>query len=131
MDDWLKTLETKIVVDGINETNRQRASQLFNKTNQMNLTTRRMTEEELVGWVKKKSRRIWTFQVSDKFGNSGLTGLIAIESSKSEIQVTDFLLSCRVMGRKIEEVMLHIVSEYGRSLNVKRLTAYYLMTKKN
>ena len=131
LDGWLKTLDIKLVVEGINEANRQRASQLFNKTNQMNLTTRRMTEEELVDWVKAKNRRIWTFRVSDKFGNSGLTGLIAIECRGTEIQVTDFLLSCRVMGRKIEETMLHIVSEYGRELNLKKLTAYYLMTKKN
>ena len=45
--------------------------------------------------------------------------------------MVDFLLSCRVMGRKIEEIMLYVVSEYGRSLKLKKLTASYLMTKKN
>jgi FkbH-like protein len=131
LEDWLKTLDMQIVVEEINEINRQRASQLFNKTNQMNLTTRRMTERELVDWVREKNRRIWTFHVSDKFGDSGLTGLIGIEYDKSEIKVTDFLLSCRVIGRKIEEAMLHIAAEYGRSLNLKRLTACYLATEKN
>jgi FkbH-like protein len=131
LNDWLITLDTKIVIEEINKSNRQRASQLFNKTNQMNLTTRRMNETELMNWVNEKNRRIWIFRVSDKFGDSGLTGLLGIEHNESQIQVTDFLLSCRVMGRKIEEIMLHTASEYGRSLNLKKLIACYLMTEKN
>ena len=131
LDDWLKTLETKVVIEEINETNLKRASQLFNKTNQMNLSTRRMTETELVDWGKEKNRHIWTVCVSDKFGDSGLTGLVGIEYNGNKIQVIDFLLSCRVMGRKVEEMMLHIVSEYGRSLKLKMLTACYLATEKN
>jgi FkbH-like protein len=131
LDDWLKTLETKVVIEEINETNLKRASQLFNKTNQMNLSTRRMTETELVDWGKEKNRHIWTVCVSDKFGDSGLTGLVGIEYIGNKIQVIDFLLSCRVMGRKVEEMMLHIVSEYGRSLKLKMLTACYLVTEKN
>jgi FkbH-like protein len=131
LDAWLKTLNMKVVVEGVNEANRQRASQLLNKTNQMNLATRRMTEAELVDWINEKDHRIWTFRVSDKFGDSGLTGLISVECNGSEIRVTDFLLSCRVMGRKVEETMLHIASEYGRSLNLKTLTACYLPTEKN
>ena len=97
----------------------------------MNLSTRRMTEAELVDWIKKENRHIWVFSVLDKFGDSGLTGLVGVECNGNKIQVTDFLLSCRVMGRKIEELMLHIVSEYGRSLNLKILTACYLATEKN
>jgi FkbH-like protein len=121
----------KVVVEGINDENCQRASQLLNKTNQMNLTTRRMTEVELVDWGNEKNHRIWTFRVIDKLGDSGLTGLASVEWDKEEIRVTDFLLSCRVMGRKVEEIMLHVATEYGRSLNLKTLTASYLTTKKN
>lgn len=131
LDDWLKTLETKVVIEEINETNLQRASQLFNKTNQMNLSTRRMTEKELVDWGKEKNRYIWTVCVSDKFGDSGLSGLVGLEYNGNKIQVIDFLLSCRVMGRKVEEIMLHIATEYGRSLKLKMLTACYLPTEKN
>ena len=131
LDEWLKTLETKVVVQEINENNKKRASQLFNKTNQMNLSTRRMTEKELLNWVKKDSRRIWIFEVSDKFGDSGIAGMVGVECNENEIHTTDFILSCRVMGRKIEESMLFITSEYGRSLNLKTISAHYLSTKKN
>jgi FkbH-like protein len=131
LDDWLKTLGTKVVVEEISEVNRQRASQLFNKTNQMNLSTRRLTEAELMNWVKDKNRCIWTFSVTDKFGDSGLTGLVGVEWKESNIQITDFLLSCRVMGRKVEETMLNVAYEYGRVKKLKTLTASYLKTNKN
>lgn len=131
LEDWIKTLETKVVIEEINEANLQRSSQLFNKTNQMNLSTRRLTETKLMSWAKEKNHRIWTFRVSDKFGDSGLTGLVGVECNGNEIQITDFLLSCRVMGRKVEEIMLHTVYQYGRSLKIKTLTACYLKTIKN
>jgi FkbH-like protein len=52
LENWLKTLETKVAVEELNDTNLSRVVQLFNKTNQMNLTTRRMTDGELtVGHV--------------------------------------------------------------------------------
>ena len=131
LEDWIKTLETKVVIEEINEANLQRSSQLFNKTNQMNLSTRRLTETKLMSWAKENNHRIWTFRVSDKFGDSGLTGLVGVECNGNEIQITDFLLSCRVMGRKVEEIMLHTVYQYGCSLKIKTLTACYLKTIKN
>ena len=97
----------------------------------MNLSTRRLTESELIDWANKENRRIWTFRVSDKFGDSGLTGLVGVELDNRQIQITDFLLSCRVMGRKIEETMLHVVYEFGLVLNLETITACYLKTKKN
>ena len=97
----------------------------------MNLSTRRLTGSELMNWVEKNNRRIWTFRVSDKFGDSGLTGLVGVEWDNRQIQMTDFLLSCRVMGRKIEETMLHVAYEFGRVLNLETLAACYLKTKKN
>ena len=131
LDDWLKTLKTEVVVEECNEANHQRTSQLLNKTNQMNLSTRRMTEAELEEWNKEENHRLWTFRVSDKFGDSGLTGLVSVKHNGNDIQIIDFLLSCRVMGRKIEETMLHIAAEYGRSLNFKTMKAIFLETQKN
>ena len=84
-----------------------------------------------MSWAKENNHRIWTFRVSDKFGDSGLTGLVGVECNGNEIQITDFLLSCREMGRKVEEIMLHTVYQYGRSLKIKTLTACYLKTIKN
>jgi FkbH-like protein len=131
LDDWLTSLEIKIKIEALNEVNLQRTAQLFNKTNQMNLTTRRMTEKELVDWVKREDHKLWTFRVSDKFGDSGLTGIISIEVKNNYCHIVDFILSCRVIGRKIEETMLSTAIQYAKSLGLKNVKAEYIPTPKN
>ena len=131
LDDWLHKLEVTVQVEPISESNRQRAAQLFNKTNQMNLQTRRMTESELVAWASGEKRKLWTFRVSDKFGDSGLTGIVSIELIGDDAYITDFILSCRVMGKRVEEAIVFQTTESARALGAKRLIANYQETNKN
>jgi len=131
LDEWLTSLEIKITIEELNEVNLQRTAQLFNKTNQMNLSTRRMTEKELAEWAMGDNRKLWVFRVSDKFGDSGLTGIISLELKNDYCQIVDFILSCRVIGRKVEETMLHKVVHYAKDLGLQRVTAHYIQTPKN
>jgi FkbH-like protein len=131
LDEWLTTLKTIVTVEELNQVNLSRAAQLLNKTNQMNLATRRMSEAEFGAWAKEKTRKAWTFRVSDKFGDSGLTGLLSIEVNGSQARIIDFVLSCRVMGRKIEEAMLHVATHWARSLGAREVFANYRQTAKN
>jgi FkbH-like protein len=131
VDDWLKSLRTVVTVETLNNQNLQRTVQLMNKTNQMNLITRRLTESELLSWVNQKNHKLWTFGVTDKFSNSGLTGILSIEFDDKIIRIFDFILSCRVMGRKIEEIMLNHVIQYSKKNGVDKIVAIYLPTPKN
>lgn len=131
LDDWLTSLEIKIKIEGLNEVNLQRTAQLLNKTNQMNLSTRRMTEKELADWVKGDNRKFWAFRVSDKFGDSGLTGIISIEVKNNYCQIVDFILSCRVIGKKVEETMLFTAIQYAKGLGLENVKAEYIPTPKN
>jgi FkbH-like protein len=131
VDDWLKTLETVVAVEPLTAENLPRAAQLLNKTNQMNLTTRRMTDAELIQWSAIPGRWCWAIRVEDKFGTAGLTGLLSVEASDDELTIVDFVLSCRVMGRKIEETMLNIAVEHARGEELKTIVATYLPTPKN
>ena len=131
LDEWLHTLQIKVQAEPINDVNRKRAGQLLNKTNQMNLTTRRMTEVELETWANANNRELWTFRVSDKFGESGLTGIASVERLGEEAVVTDYVLSCRVMGRRVEETIVHQVTESARNLGAKKLKVIYRPTPKN
>jgi len=131
VDEWLTSLEIKISVEELNDGNLQRATQLLNKTNQLNLATRRMTEKELIDWTKGDSRKLWTFRVSDKFGDSGLTGIISLEVKNDYCQIVDFILSCRVIGRKVEETMLFTAIQYSKRLGLKNIEALYIPTPKN
>jgi FkbH-like protein len=111
--------------------NLSRLTQLLNKTNQMNLSTRRMTEQELQAWAGEQNRQVWGFHVSDKFGNSGLTGIVSIEADTTTVKVVDFILSCRVMGRKVEETMLSVIVDWARTLGMKEVLLKYSQTAKN
>ena len=131
LEEWLATLKTTITVEELNQANLPRAAQLLNKTNQMNLSTRRMSEADFHAWAREKNRRAWTFRVSDKFGDSGLTGILTIELNGSQARIIDFVLSCRVMGRKIEEAMLFLAIDCARSAGIQEVCANYCQTPKN
>lgn len=131
LDEWLKTLEIKVKVEELNEVNLQRTAQLLNKTNQMNLSTRRMTESELINWARLDGHNLWTFRVLDKFGDSGLTGIISLEVNDKIGRIIDFVLSCRVIGRKIEESMLYVAINYAQSIGLNEIYAKYIPTPKN
>jgi FkbH-like protein len=129
--EWLKRLSLRVQFEALQPANLQRATQLLNKTNQMNLSTRRLSEAELMAWAEQEHHRIWTLRVSDKFGDAGLTGFISLEYQGAEAQIIDFVLSCRVMGRKIEDSMLFTAIEHAQAAGVQAVYARYLPTAKN
>ena len=131
LDGWLQSLEIKVKVEDLNLSNLSRTAQLFNKTNQMNLSTRRLSESELWAWGNEKGHKLWTFRVSDKFGDSGITGIISLEWAGDSGQIIDFILSCRVMGRKVEETMLYVAIQYAQTLGLREIKAKYIPTSKN
>lgn len=131
MDEWLRSLRIRVRWEPLSEANLQRAAQLLNKTNQMNLTTRRMTEGELRAWSEAAGRSFWTVRVEDRFGDYGLTGLVSLEEEDDAGRIVDFVLSCRVFGRQVEETMVHIAATHARERGLTRLAAQYLPTAKN
>ena len=131
LDDWLHSLDLKVEIEELNEANLPRAVQLFNRTNQMNLTTRRLTEAELKEWADHPERELWVFHVADKFGDAGLTGLLSLEKQGEEGRIVDFVLSCRVMGRRVEETMIHYAVQQARIRGLTRICAEYVPTSKN
>ena len=131
LDEWLKTMDIKVETSGLTSANAQRAVQLFNKTNQMNLSTRRLSEAELRDWISDPSRRLWTVTVSDRFGASGLTGIVSVELEGEKARLVDFLLSCRVMGRRVEETMLYLAEAYARDHGAAQLVAHFAPTARN
>jgi FkbH-like protein len=128
---WLKTLEIKIRAEELNQTNLPRAVQLLNKTNQMNLRTRRLSENVLKEWANQDSHNFWVIFVEDKFGESGLTGIISLEYSGKSAIIADFVLSCRVIGRKVEETLLAFACCKAKEMGATEMLAEYRPTPKN
>ena len=118
IDDWLKSLNIILKVEKLNKLNIQRTTQLLNKTNQFNLSTRRMSEKELSKWAEDPKRLCLTFSVSDRYGDSGLTSFVSIEKNKSQVNIVDFVMSCRVMGKSIEYAILSEVIKSNKNLEI-------------
>jgi len=131
MDTWLASLNITLTISPLRKDTVARAAQLLNKTNQMNLRTRRMSEDELWSWAGRKENLFRTVNVSDKFGNAGLTGLVSFSINNDVAFVEDFVLSCRVMGRKVEETMLGFLVREAAALGLKKLEAHLISTEKN
>jgi FkbH-like protein len=130
-DEWLKSLEVKVTIENADKSNMQRTVQLMNKTNQMNLTTRRLTEQELESWIADKNNILKVFRVADKFGDLGLTGIIGYSVNNNTCTIVDFILSCRIIGRKIEETMLYKAVSDARKKGAVNTKAKYIQTAKN
>lgn len=130
-DEWLKTLKISLKVHKLNESNLPRATQLLNKTNQMNLRTRRMTEEEFYSWSQQDNNHVRVFWVADKFGDSGLTAIVSLVINGNYAEIVDFVMSCRIMGRQIERTLVSYTGRLAASLGAKEMVAQYFETKKN
>ena len=121
IDEFIKSLNIKINYWINNKSQLKRITQLINKTNQFNLTTRRYTESEVEKMMEND--KVFSFQVEDKFGDMGIVSVVIVKNN----EIDTFLMSCRVLGRKIEEQIMQIVLD-----NVKLpLKAVYIKSAKN
>jgi len=129
--EWLEKLDLSVTVEPLNHGNLERAAQLFNKTNQMNLSTRRLTAAELFAWAETENQSLWTFRVSDRFGEYGLCGICSLVCQGAKGWMRDFLLSCRVMGRGVEEAMVCVVAQRAKTFGCTEIYTEFVPTAKN
>lgn len=112
-EEWLASIGMVLTIEEVNSESLPRTLQLLNKTNQFNLKTRRLSESQFVEWLDKPTNHLWTVRVKDQFGDSGLTGIFSISCDAHTANIQDFILSCRVMGRSIEDVMLSLAIKHS------------------
>ena len=131
-EEYLKQLNIKIHIKKADEFTIPRISQLTLKTNQFNLTTKRYQEEDIKNFSQDKKKIVGCAQIEDKFGDNGITSAFIVKKDNEEEWVIDtFLLSCRVIGRGVEEGILDYIINEARKNNVKRIIGNFIPTKKN
>lgn len=132
LEEWLYSLELRLAVEAVNADNLSRAVQLVNKTNQFNLIARRMEEAEFLEFILEKEHTALAFRLRDKFGDYGLIGVCSLVlHGDGVLELKDFLLSCRAMGRGVEKAMLYTAAQYARSHGRNILTGNYVPTGRN
>lgn len=127
---YLKQLE--IVAVRVNPgKHMERMVQLLNKTNQFNLTTRRYTQGQLSQLREAADRRIYLYSVSDRFGDNGVVAAAMADCSGGIPVLTDFVMSCRVMGKNIEYALIEDIERDLRESGYERLRGIFIPTAKN
>ncbi len=129
--DFLNTLDLKIVVKLMQQQHIDRVVQLLNKTNQFNLTTRRYTKDDILGLYDSKDHLFFIISAQDIFGDYGIIGIAIGVLNKKVFILDSFLLSCRALGRKIETALLSVIIKKARKLGAKICRAEFILTPKN
>lgn len=123
-------LKLKIFSDNQNKNYIKRISQMTQKTNQFNLTTKRYKEQDIKKFLKNKNIKIFTGDVSDKFGDHGKTILVILKKENDFYFIDTFLMSCRVIGRQLEKVFFDSIFKKIKSKKHK-IIGTYIQTQKN
>ena len=131
IDEYLASLEIEILgaVDDFSVI--PRAAQLTQKTNQFNLTTRRYSESQITSFMENNNCHILTFNVKDKYGDNGLTAMAIIVLEGSTAIIDSFLMSCRIIGRNIEKVIINNLIQWMIDHKIKEIKSEYIASKKN
>ena len=136
MGDYLASLEMVCAIGLVDPVSRPRVAQLINKSNQFNLTTRRYTEGEVMAAETDPARHAIQIRLADRFGDNGLISVI-IADRKEESQeqrvweIDTWLMSCRVLGRRVEEAALNHLAAAAKADGAEALVGRYLPSAKN
>lgn len=132
LESFYKSLDMKMTVGRAEPNVIPRIAQLTQKTNQFNLTTRRYTEAEIAQLSRSVDSRVYWMDLADKFGPNGIVGvLIANELKAGTWKIDTFLMSCRVIGRNVEQAFFATVAEEFAEAGVTQLIGEYIPTQKN
>lgn len=131
VDSYLAGLGMKLELRPFDELNVPRIVQLINKTNQFNLTTRRATAAEVGQWMRSDKCYTQAMRLRDRFGDSGLTGVLVAFQEGDVVRIDNWLMSCRVLGRRIENAMLASVIAFAQRVGARALAGEYLPSAKN
>jgi FkbH-like protein len=130
---FLESLEMAATIEQVNGSNLERVATMLGKTNQFNLTTRRHSRAEIQQLAGKPGSIAIALRLRDKFGEQGIVGVLLAEPSQSygTLNVDTFLVSCRALGRGVEDALWAALISRAIEQKVQKLEALYIPTAKN
>jgi FkbH-like protein len=129
--DFLRSLDMRIVIARFDSFHLPRIAQLIQRSNQFNLTTRRRTEAECEALMNDPGATPLYVKLSDRMGDHGLIGVVILEPDGETLAIRDWLMSCRVLARGVEQFTMNLVVEQAARLSRKTVTGEYIRTPKN
>jgi FkbH-like protein len=130
---YLRMLNISVIIRHASNQDVPRISQLTQKTNQFTLTSKRYSEENIFSLIKNSIFHVLVITVKDKFGDNGLTGVAIVKKNKKKSvwRIETFLISCRIIGREAENVLLSYIIKQAKKENVKFVIGVFIKTQKN
>jgi len=129
--EYLLSLEMEAYIDKFDEVALARITQLTNKSNQFNLTTRRYTQSEMESVFSDDSYIKIYGRLADKFGDNGIVSVVIGRKDSDALHIDLWLMSCRVLKREMEYAMLDRLVEICEKNGIKTIYGYYYKTAKN
>ena len=130
-EDYLLSLEMNAVICDFKPIDIQRITQLTNKSNQFNLTTRRYSEDEILAVSKSSDHICLCGRLRDKFGDNGIVSVVIGRINGDVLHIELWLMSCRVLKRGMELAMLDELVRRAKEAGIKTIKGYYYRTMKN
>jgi FkbH-like protein len=131
LGDYLASLNMVCSIGPVDAVSRPRVSQLINKSNQFNLTTRRYSEAEVAAAEADEGRHAIQVRLVDRFGDNGIIGVTIADKRGKAWEIDTWLMSCRVLGRRVPEAVLAHLAAAARSEGAARLIGRYIPSAKN
>ena len=131
LDDFLRSLEMQARIEPVSRANLERSAQLINRSNQFNLTTRRYTSADLLEISQRANWITRTVSLRDRFGDNGLISVLLARVDGVSLVVDTWLMSCRVLKRGVERLLLNHVASIAHERGLKLLVGEYIPTPKN
>lgn len=130
-ESYLNSLNIKVEINDLQKCDITRAAQLTQRTNQFNFSTKRFTESEITEYLANNNNQILSLFSSDKIGDSGFVGLAFLKRNNNCVFIDNFLMSCRVLGRGIEEYFLAYIAQEAKANNKFNIKTEFVKTSKN
>lgn len=127
--EYLTQLEIKITAVDAGQ-NLERLVQLVNKTNQFNLTTKRVEMSEMQKIVTDSTKRVYLYRIEDCFGDYGIVSAVIVDVADTPV-IEEFVLSCRVMGKNVEDTIVSEIEKQLAGEGFTSLQGIYIPTAKN
>ena len=131
LEDFWKDLQLEVKIEPAQPFSIPRIAQLTQRTNQMNLTTRRHTESQVEALVADPNWRVVSVAAKDRFGDHGIIGVMFLKLEQDRCHIDNFLMSCRVLGLNLEQYMIAYAAAVARQAKRKTLLGEFIPTAKN
>jgi len=131
LEDYLRELRVRVRLADAAERDVPRLSQLSLRTNQFNLTTERLQPADVQRLLSDPGARILTVRSADRFGDNGMVGAVFMSLAEAGVRIDNFVLSCRVFSRGIEQACLAVILDRARAAGSRAVHARYRRSARN